>query len=160
MRNFMLATCLLLIPVLSTGCNRGDGPPLAPASGKVTLDGIPVEGASVSFEPVNGGRPCSGMTNAEGIYQITSVQTNDGAPVGDHYVAIIKITGEGASVPAGTDPSMALSDIPAADSKDGKKEPETIYLVPRKYNVAKTSGLKVTVPSGGSSELNFELSAR
>jgi hypothetical protein len=55
---------------------------------------------------------------------------------------------------------MALSDIPAADSKDGKKEPETIYLVPRKYNVAKTSGLKVTVPSGGSSELNFELSAR
>ncbi|MFY8057360.1 MAG: carboxypeptidase regulatory-like domain-containing protein, partial [Planctomycetaceae bacterium] len=69
----------------------------------MTLDGIPVEGASVSFEPVNGGRPCSGMTNAEGIYQITSIETNDGAPVGDHLVAIIKITGEGASAPAGTD---------------------------------------------------------
>jgi len=160
MRNFLLVTCLLLTATLTSGCNRGDGPPLAPASGKVTLDGIPVEGASVSFEPVAGGRPCSGLTDAEGIYHITSVEMNDGAPVGDHFVAIIKITGEGVSAPAGNDPSMSLSDIPATDDKSGKKEPETIYLVPRKYGAAKTSGLKVTVPSGGSTELNFELSAR
>lgn len=160
MRNVVLATCLLLTAVLSAGCKSGDGPPLAAASGKVTLDGNPVEGASVSFEPVNGGRPCSGMTDANGVYHITSVEQNDGAPVGDHFVAIIKISGEGASTPAGADASMSLSDISASDDKSGKKEPETIYLVPRKYNVAKTSGLKVTVPAGGSSELNFELSAR
>jgi hypothetical protein len=57
---------------------------------------------------------------------------------------------------------MTLSDIsgPGAENAKDKKEPETIYLVPRKYGSVKTSQLKVTVPSGGSSELNLELTAR
>lgn len=156
----LFSAALLLLPL--TGCGKSDRPELATASGRVTLDGNPIEGASVSFEPVSGGRPCSGMTDADGVYKITSYVPFDGAPVGDHYVAVIKISGEGAAVPAGVDPTMTLSDIsgPGAENVKDKKEPETIYLVPRKYGSVKTSQLKVTVPSGGSSELNLELTAR
>jgi hypothetical protein len=156
----LFSAALLLLPL--TGCGKSDRPELATASGRVTLDGNPIEGASVSFEPVSGGRPCSGMTDADGVYKITSYDPFDGAPVGDHYVAVIKISGEGAAVPAGVDPTMTLSDIsgPGAENAKDKKEPETIYLVPRKYGSVKTSQLKVTVPSGGSSELNLELTAR
>jgi hypothetical protein len=165
-KDMTMRSCVLLLSAglfmtSLLGCSKSDRPDIAFASGRVTLDGNPVEGASVSFEPVGGGRPCSGMTDADGVYKITSYEPFDGAPVGDHNVAIIKISGEGSSVPAGEDPTMSLSNIsgPGAEKKDDK-QPETIYLVPRKYGSVKTSNLKVTVPSGGSSELNFELTAR
>jgi hypothetical protein len=154
--------CLLTgFILLAVGCSRGDRPVIAKASGIVTLDGNPVEGATVTFEPVSGGRPCFGITDMEGRYKITSYEEGDGAPVGDHYVSVIKITGPGASAPAGTDNSMSLSDIaPPGGEKGEDPDKGTVYLVPRKYINAKSSGLKITVPGGGSSELDLKLSVR
>jgi hypothetical protein len=162
MRNFLPATCLLLTATPTSGCNRGDGPSTGnPASGKVTLDGIPVEGASVSFcslSPVAG--PVSGMTDAEGIYRITSVEKDDGAPVGDHFVAIIKITGESClRSRLELIPPCLLAIFLPLTTRAAKRNRKPSYLVPRKYGVASTFGLKVTVPSGGGIG-NFELSAR
>ena len=96
----VLPVLFLTLAMSLTGCNQGDRPTIVRASGKVTLNGAPVAGASVSFQPVGGGRPCGGVTNAQGIYEITSYEQNDGAPVGEHRVAIIKIAGEGARKPA------------------------------------------------------------
>lgn len=158
---FRTVCWLASLMVLAVGCSRGDRPVIATASGIVTLDGNPVEGATVTFEPVSGGRPCFGITDMEGRYKITSYEENDGAPVGDHYVSVIKITGPGASAPAGTDNSMSLSDIaPPGAEESGDPDKGTVYLVPRKYINAKTSGLKITVPDGGSSELDLKLSVR
>lgn len=155
----LLALCLF---VFSMGCSKGDRPDIAKASGIVTLDGNPVEGATVTFEPVNGGRPCFGTTDPEGRFAITSYEEGDGAPVGEHFVSVIKISGPGAAAPT-PDSAMSLSEIapPGAD-KDKAEDPdkETIYLVPRKYINAKTSGLKITVPDGGSTTLDLKLSVR
>ncbi|MFO0976531.1 MAG: hypothetical protein U0996_09045 [Planctomycetaceae bacterium] len=156
----LLALCLF---VLTVGCSKGDRPTIAKASGIVTLDGNPVDGATVTFEPVNGGRPCFGTTDLEGRFAITSYEEGDGAPVGDHYVSVIKITGPGAAAPAAADSAMSLSDIaPPGSDKDKAEDPDkgTVYLVPRKYINAKTSGLKVTVPDGGSTTLDIKLSVR
>ncbi|MEZ6125876.1 MAG: carboxypeptidase-like regulatory domain-containing protein [Planctomycetaceae bacterium] len=149
----------------SAGCSGPDRPPIAAASGTVTLDGVPVEGATISFVPADGGRPGSGFTDAQGRYTITTFETNDGAKVGEHQVAVIKISGDGAFMPGGADGSpqsdeMSLSEIPAPDSESsGKKAPKIDYLVPQKYGSAVTSGLRVTVPEEGSDQLNLTLSS-
>jgi hypothetical protein len=158
----LAAALLLACSITLHGCSKSDRPDIAAASGRVTLNGAPVAGATVSFQPVAGGRPCSGVTNAQGIYQITSYDANDGAPVGEHRVAIIKIAGEGATKPAeaapAEDPSMALSDITGpGDAGNSPKQPETTYLVPQKYSDPATSGLTAKVPPEGSDQLNFEL---
>lgn len=154
----------LLIAVSISGCNQSDRPTIVRASGKVTLNGTPVAGASVSFQPVSGGRPCGGVTNADGVYEITSYEENDGAAVGEYRVAIIKISGEGAQKPSeaapAEDPSLALSDIADPTETDTPaKQPETTYLVPQKYSDPANSGLTANVPASGSDELNFELSS-
>jgi hypothetical protein len=164
MRSALSASLLMIsLAVSLPGCGKSDRPTLAPASGRVTLAGAPIAGATVSFQPVAGGRPCSGVTNAEGVYSITSYEENDGAPVGEHKVVIIKIAGPGASTPAGAapaeDPSLSLSNM-EGPGEDGQlpKEPETQYLVPQKYGNPETSGLTANVPEGGSDKLDFDLS--
>jgi len=165
---FVIPAMLLLM----TGCGGSDRPALAPASGIVKLDGAPVEGATVTFIPAEGGRPGSGMTNAEGRYTIETYADASGSIVGEHKVAVMKISGEGAyalqgaSSPTPTptpegggetvDPSLSLSEI-GAPGTESAKELEIIYDVPEKFMSPETSGLRVTVPAEGSDALNLDL---
>jgi hypothetical protein len=158
-----------LISLILAGCGGGsDRPSLAPASGIVTLNDEPVEGASLTFVPVAGGRPGSAITDAQGRYTIKTYQDAPGAIIGEHKVAVIKISGPGvyaiqgdapAKPPASEgadDGSDSLSEIAVFDSAEAK-EPEIIYDVPQKYMNANESGLLVTVPPEGSSELHLQL---
>lgn len=72
---------------LLAGCGGGDRPDLAPVSGKVTLDGKPLDGARVIFEPEEG-RPSYGMTNESGEFTIEYATDVPGAVVGSHTVRI------------------------------------------------------------------------
>lgn len=144
------------------GCS--DRPSVAPAGGKVTLDGRPMPSAIVTFQPVEGGRLGTAETDADGVYQITTFGPDaDGAIVGDHYVGIVRMGGAGASKPAGEQPADAnsLSNLGAGSDEDSKKQDTEIqYIVPKKYMAPSQSGLKVTVPSGGSDQLNLELTSK
>ena len=165
----------VLVPLISlivSGCGGSDRPSLAPASGIVTLNGEPVEGASLTFIPVAGGRPGSAITDAQGRYTIKTYQDAPGAIIGEHKVAVIKISGPGAYVIQGDAPAeAAATDEPGSGEDDGSdglseievldsaqtKEPELIYDVPQRYMNADESGLLITVPPEGSSELNLPL---
>ena len=166
----------VLVPLISlilVGCGGGsDRPSLALASGIVTLNGEPVEGASLTFIPVAGGRPGSAITDAQGRYTIKTYQDAPGAIIGEHKVAVIKISGPGAYVIQGDAPAeAAATDEPGSGEDDGSdglseievldsaqtKEPELIYDVPQRYMNADESGLLITVPPEGSSELNLPL---
>lgn len=164
-------TCRVLICLCTfalAGCGGSDRPELATASGIVTLDGEPVEGASVTFVPLTGGRPGTGITDGAGRYTIKTYSDSPGAIVGDHRVAVMKISGPGAFVlqedapaegaEAGDDNEGGLlSTIEVVDSSE-TPEPEIIYDVPQKYMNANESGLQVTVRLEGSDTLNLELS--
>ncbi len=147
---------------LQAGCS--DRPSLATASGVVTLDGKPMPGAIVTFQPVNGGRLGTAETDFEGRYSIKTFGPDvDGAIVGDHYVGVIRVGGPGASKPAGEQPvdAFGLSNISAASDTEAKKQDAEIhYIIPQKYMSPLQSGLKITVPSGGSEELNLDLKSR
>ncbi len=91
MRSAMCLTAVLL----TMGCGAGDYD-LAPVSGTVTLDGKPVAGARVIFEPQRSGQEAlsagpgsDGITDDDGRYSLrTTADGQRGAVVGNHSVTI------------------------------------------------------------------------
>lgn len=61
---------------------------VAPVSGTVTLDGVPLSRASITFEPKAGGRPSVGVTNEQGKYVLEYSMDQVGAEVGTCAVRV------------------------------------------------------------------------
>jgi len=85
----VLATGAFLV-----GCGNSGAAPTAKVSGKVTVDGMPVSGAVVSFNPVSGGsskggRMANATTGSDGTYKLSSFAKEDGAMPGDYTVSVI-----------------------------------------------------------------------
>jgi hypothetical protein len=78
--------CLPLL-VLS-GCGHSDRPPLGMVHGTVTLDGGPLAGASLVFDPVQPGRASTATTDHDGKYELIYIRRDKGAKVGAHLVRI------------------------------------------------------------------------
>lgn len=97
------------------------------------------------FLPDRGGRPASGLTDAQGNYRLTTYQPMDGALVGKHRVTITKQ--ELPSLPE--TPSGSPSPTPP-DSSDPH------WLTPERYARAETSGLMAEVKPG-TNQFDFEL---
>ncbi len=134
--NFILAACLFAFAV---GCGSGgDTPPLGQVTGTVTLNGEPLDGATVEFQPDNG-RPSIGMTDAEGQYSLLFRADTPGALVGTHTVRITSQRGRSGG--EGGEPVV-------------KARPET---VPREYNDGSSLSVEVTE---GSNTHDFELEGK
>jgi hypothetical protein len=115
---------LILSCLLIAGCGSNSG--LARVKGKVTLNGQPLEGATVTFQPTAAdGSPSSGVTDADGRYELMFTFDTPGAMPGEHVVSIGT---------AGT------------DIDDEGYEVERPERVPAKYNRQTT--LKRTVKPG------------
>ncbi len=70
------------------GCGgAGDQPELGEVTGVITLDGKPLSGVAVVFQPESG-RPARGMTDAEGKYELTYIRDTKGAKIGPNRVEI------------------------------------------------------------------------
>ena len=85
---FVSASVLICI----CGCG-GDGPVggpenLIPVTGKVTLDGSPVSGASINFTPRSAGGSSFATTTEDGSYELLYGASAVGAIEGDHIVTI------------------------------------------------------------------------
>ena len=92
---------LLLVLVLALGCGAGKR---ASVSGTVTLDGKPLPGALVSFQPVGEGQVApgagsTGRTDDKGQYTLQVIGGGNGAVVGWHKVRISCPVEEGPSNP-------------------------------------------------------------
>jgi hypothetical protein len=75
-----LATCAVL-----SGC---DGrPERVPVAGIVLIDGQPLKSGNIKFVPKNG-RPSAGKIGADGHFNLTCYDGNDGALLGTHRVQI------------------------------------------------------------------------
>ena len=90
-----VALALMLLTMLfAPGCGRDDRPPLGRVQGVVTLDGEPLEGALVVFEPIEAARPSRGVTDAAGRYTLVYLRDIEGAVIGEHEVKIVTATEE------------------------------------------------------------------
>lgn len=128
--------------VLLAGCG-GETYPLAPVAGTVKLKGKPLADARVGFEPIrkgerlNAGPGSYGKTDANGRFELTSLDGDPGAVVGMHRVWIT--THQAEEGPYG-------SIVTVVEEK-----------LPPKYNVE--TELTFEVKEGGTDAANFDLSS-
>lgn len=127
----------LSLIVAHCGCGRSDGR-IAPVSGTVTYRGSPVANAAVVFAPLSGDRGSEGLTNADGVYLLSTFKTGDGTWIGEHRVAIIS-----RGPPQRPPPGHPLNALPADDRwLPGKP------LVPERYLDVSGSPLTAKVVAG------------
>ena len=142
------------------GCGGNAGyPDTAPVTGTVTLDGEPLEGAKVSFAPVEG-RHSTGKTNAEGKYELRYTGAIKGAMLGTHRVMIEKKIPDPGGAP--TDPERSAIEN-ATDLDTESSEPlaiptSMIDAVPERYR-GKTSELSAEVKDTDN-VIDFELTSK
>ena len=134
MRRSILLNLLLVIATTIAGCSSGasDVPPLGKVTGLVTMDGQPVVGAVVEFQPANG-RPSSGTTDDQGRYELIYTNELHGAIVGSHKVKI------------STPQYVLYNDASTTENKES---------IPAKYNTQTTLSAEVTA---GSNDIGFQL---
>lgn len=121
---------------------------LVPVTGTVTLDGEPLQGATVSFNVAQGtsGQGGTGTTDAEGKYELSHFRAGTGVHAGAYTVTIHKLVlSDGSPIPPDAESIFSL------DTKE---------VVPAKYNTATT--LTATVHRGGEpiNPIDFALKGR
>ena len=106
-------TLAIGIGLVLVGCSRG--PKMAEVKGQITLDGNPLETASIRFAPIDGNGSTAGSTVANGKFEVVLPATNYRVQV------------------------SAVAPLPAGTPKDAKHRyevglPDTPELIPAKYN--------------------------
>jgi hypothetical protein len=132
-----------LVPFL-VGCG---GVRPAKVTGILTLNGQPVEGATVQFVPVKeGGRPATGLTKADGGFSLTTFEDQDGALPGEYKVVITYHPPVENAPPAQTtEQGMKQAMQAQAQAKKGKPK----YVIPAAYSDASKTPFTQTVPTNG-----------
>ena len=122
------------------GCNSEGSrkrPQLAKVKGTITYNGKPVRSAAVNFMMEGSPRAASGVTDDNGNFQLTTFDTNDGAPIGTHKVTVTQINLQ-----------TAVNMTPLELATKGPPPPPKNGLIPAKYLEMKTSPLQFTVEPG------------
>ncbi len=175
-RAVILVILMTLLP--HAGCGQGLKRPLVhPVTGRVTLDGQPIEGVGLSLRPVVKGEGLSafGKTLADGSYSLSSTgggKMGAGAMAGDYFVMLEKFVDVAPDqvppqfAPGTDDPSRRVQqwfsrrESLSTDADGNKKRIISLGLLPEAYGEAETSGLRVTVKPGRNSGPAFYFDLR
>lgn len=139
------------------GCGGPDVsnlPRTVEASGVVTLDGDPVEGASIVAASADSDYSAFGTSDSSGRFSLKSFEAKDGAVPGSYMVQVSKTVEVQAAAP--TAEQMAANDAAqhAAEAEGGVSWKNDL---PKKYASLTTSGITLQVPEDGTTELKLEL---
>ena len=135
----LLAAALVASLGGSVGCSRR--PAVVPVSGRVTLDGKPLEFGSVMIQPAAG--PAARSTiGPGGTFTASTFAPGDGAIVGPATVRV----------------ACYEQQRPGAKASDGELALGK-SLVPEKYTQFETSGIRVTI-AAGMAPLEIELTSK
>jgi hypothetical protein len=154
-KNFFSSLILLfLLVLLFTGCSNtsDDSFPVFKVTGVVTYEGLPLEGASVTFIPDNSNThkmSASNITDANGKYILnTQGIKKSGAVTGKYNVTISKIVV--------AEQHNKLEDAIKASKSDTGKGGARQEL-PAKYLKPESSGFTVVVEPNDNNVFNFDL---
>jgi hypothetical protein len=146
---------LLGITILTSGCSSNGGP--VSVRGKVLLDDIPVEGATVTLMPIEQGRPAAGLTDPNGVFRLTTFERDDGALPGTYKIVVTKTN------PISPPPEGQYGEVQRVRTQDkGKKTPRTKEKppLPAIYADVVKSPLRATVPTDGEVVLRLDSKAK
>ena len=157
MKNLFFASCFVAGVALLAGCGGGDAnlPDTVDAAGVVTLDGQPLDNASIVLAPVEAGEgkyPAYGSSDEDGGFELKAFEAKDGAVPGSYKVRVVRsipVTAGGDPIDLGEDSEHASEgDDSDIDYKNDLPEP---------YADFNNSGLTLEIPEDGSSDLKIEL---
>lgn len=142
-----LAAAFALVGLAGCGGADVDRPDTYAVTGVVTLDGTPVEGATVTFNPESReGTPAFGKTAADGTYQLTTFEAADGAIPGNYVVTATKYAANETSSSTGTTEDGGEAEGYVPPGSPGYKEPAPPKNeLPQRYAAMHTSDVKVVV---------------
>jgi hypothetical protein len=134
---------ILLASSAFVGC--GPSYKLYPVTGKVTLDGAPLAGATITLQPVGGdAKPASATCDKDGSYSVVDMRPEaaPGAAAGNYKVGILWYK-------PSVDSSQATGESSSNKSEDGKAARTTVSGpksdLPAAYQNPETSELTLTV---------------
>ncbi|PQO45815.1 hypothetical protein [Blastopirellula marina] len=146
-----LAVTLSAIFLGLAGCSGpSDQPDLGEVHGTITLDGQPLSGVAVVFQPEIG-RPAHGRTDAQGSYELTYIRDTRGTKIGRNRVEIApseEAEDEDYSAEAEANADTAQNQRPI---KAGKAR------IPARYNI--NSELEADVKPGDNT-FDFDLTSK
>ena len=149
---------LSALAVFSVGCSQS-GPAVEYVQGVVTLDGAPLEGATVFFSPKgSAGKGAAGKTQSDGSFTLNTQGAKPGAgtAVGDYSVTVSKIEMPEFPDISEDDPRYGTPEQDRLEQEAANAKPKVI--VPEKYNNSETSTFTAKVESG-SNTFTFDISS-
>ena len=152
-----------IIGLTVLGCGGSDGPRTYPVTGVATLDGEPVEGATVTFVPQSDGLSTAmGKTDASGRFSLVTPGGQSGAEPGRYNVIIMKREGTGEFVQPEyetQEEAMAALEERARSGGLMQQQVQVRDLLPLDYSRVATSGLEAEVTTG-SNQFDFPMTSR
>ncbi len=159
---FLLISSLSVLAVFAVGC--GDGvkvPKTVPVTGTVTLDGKPVDGASVNLISEEGNITSSGQSDASGKFTLTTIigsKSVPGAVPGKHKVCVVKTSSSGGAAPTSSDPKELMAKM--LTNPSATNEVKQTFLVPQKYSSPSSTPISAEVTEAGPNDLKVDLSSK
>jgi len=145
-----------LFLLVSIGCNNPDARYIQ-VEGTITYQGQLVEGASVTFLPVDAeGEPASGITDTNGRFVMTSAQATRGGQgvlPGEYHIVVTKrgptpLTPDEQAYADGRIDSDEFERRRNARGSDAPAPPRAPELLPAQYGAPGTTPLRATVDRG------------
>jgi hypothetical protein len=153
----------LLATIFAVGCSDDGTLKTVNVSGTVTLDGKPVEGAMLTFEPVTEGEGYSafGATDASGRYKLQTSygKAEAGTTPGKYKVTISKsqAVDDAGNPIAVVQPTVVAVVDTSSDSSSTLPTTKTKEFMPAKTSRFGTTDLERTVENKRENVFNFDL---
>jgi hypothetical protein len=163
----VISRCLTAVALLLTipGCGGSSTEgrvSVHPVSGKVTMNGAPLAGASVAFAPRDGQPTAMGLTDSQGDFVLTTYESGDGAAAGNYGVVVTKYAAAPAKSDGGADAGHAASadesvDPGSHDAKDESGGDGSGNLLPPAYGNSDDTPLSAKVEAGKPNSFEFQI---
>jgi hypothetical protein len=153
----LFKTFVLILIMLGVGCGGSKKP--VKVEGIVKVDGKPTADVLVLFiSQEKGGHDANGTTDENGVFHLTSFNTNDGALPGSYKVVVTKTKG-GSDIVTKANPKdpdamrKAMMEGMVNRTQDRNAAPKT--ELPEIYSKAETTTLKYQIPYDGTIEIEI-----
>ncbi|MDR2755690.1 MAG: hypothetical protein LBC20_08285 [Planctomycetaceae bacterium] len=148
-----LIIILFVMTLLVTGCSKHSRPPLAQVEGTVQYKGKPLEKGTLVFDVTGSTSGNAEIVNGQ-IVNPTTFSSGDGIPAGNAKIAVYA-TKEKPNPSSHKTDSKYPDDHPGNTTNNGM--PETVSLIPEKYNNPQTSGFTCTLEKGKINTIHLEI---